>query len=425
MSVSTPDEHELVAMVPGVPYGDGIVDGGSQETDAVGGRPPRHQAALHLSSVLPALSSAIGHPIPTRVHDDPAGLRSALGLPEVRSAIVVLVDGLGFWNLVSRAGHARYLRSLLNDSANQRPLSTCVPSTTVAAMGVFGTGTCPGLTGMTGYTQRNTDNGRICQLIQFRDAPDPLDLQRVPTVFEGLADEGVRVTSCGMPRFEHSALTRAALRGADYRCGTTAHDRLSAACESARTPGLTYVYIRDVDKTGHAQGWESRDWAATVERIDSQIAYLWRCAPAGTLLVIVADHGMVSAREEDRIDMAARPRLDEGVAMMGGEPRAPMLYLHEDADPADVIGRWKAELGDRIEMMTREQAISRGLYGPVDPRVAPMIGDVVAWSCGHTTIVDSREQTDLATRLPGVHGSRTMIETDVPCLIDVVPRRSR
>ena len=94
-------------------------------------------------------------------------------LPDADSAIVVLVDGLGYWNLAMRLGHAPYLRSLMNESANQRPIATCAPSTTVAAMAAFGTGTCPGLTAMAGYTQLEPASHKLIQLIQFKDALAP------------------------------------------------------------------------------------------------------------------------------------------------------------------------------------------------------------------------------------------------------------
>ena len=120
-----PERKELLGLVPTATYGDHLPQEGER-----GG-------ALHLSSILPALSSAIGHPVPTAVHDDPKNLQHALGFPDVRSAIVVLVDGLGFWNLTDRIGHAPYLRSLMKDEANRRPISTCAPSTTTAAMGTL------------------------------------------------------------------------------------------------------------------------------------------------------------------------------------------------------------------------------------------------------------------------------------------------
>ena len=217
MSVETPDMDELLRLVPTVTYGDTAAGRGG---------------ALHLSAVLPALSAAIGHPISTKVHTDPQACKKALGLPDATSAIVVLVDGLGYWNLAMRLGHAPYLRSLMNESANQRPIATCAPSTTVAAMATFGTGTCPGLTGMAGYTQLEPNNHKLIQLIQFKDAlapkpvnprittppmVDPHDLQREQTVFEKLRRQEVRVTSSGLPKFAGSPLTEAALRGTDYQ----------------------------------------------------------------------------------------------------------------------------------------------------------------------------------------------------------------
>lgn len=398
-----PDMNDLLQLTSDVKYGD--------DDSTRGG-------ARHLSAVLPALSCAIGHPVPTAVHHDPAALQRALHFPDAKSAIVVLVDGLGFWNLAMRLGHAPYLRSLMSDSVNQRPIDTCVPSTTVAAMGVFGTGTCPGLTGMAGYTQRNTVTGELSQLIQFKHAIPPHDLQRQPTVFELLQARQVRATSSGLPKFAASPLTEAALRGSEYLGGTLPSERIKAACRAARTPGLTYLYIRDADKVGHNYGWDSDRWIGAFERIDAQLAQLRRMAPKGTLIVIVADHGMVTADPGRRIDIADEPQLRQGVSMVGGEPRSLMLYADDGVDPRDIAARWRRRLEDAARVRLVDDAVSQGVYGPVDPRVRPMLGDVLVQAAGSVTIVDSRIQNEKATHLPSVHGSQTMLEMEIPCLID-------
>ncbi|WP_055426606.1 alkaline phosphatase family protein [Bifidobacterium aesculapii] len=425
MSEQTPEMDDLLRIVPTARYGD----------DAGEGR----GGALHLSSVLPAVSDAIGHATATRVHHDPQALRGALGLPEARAAIVVLVDGLGYWNLAMRLGHAPYLRSLMRDGANRRPICTCAPSTTVAAMATFGTGTCPGVTGMAGYTQLEPASGRLMQLIQFKDAlapapapgttrrqgapaepiVDPHLLQREPTVFERLAAQGVPVTSVGLAKFKGSPLTEAALRGGRYVSAVTPNDRVRAAARAAREPGLVYLYIRDADKVGHNHGWDSEQWVGTFERIDAQLALLRREAPKGTLIVVVADHGMVTADPAQRIDLAAEPELTQDVRMVGGEPRALMLYTGTDVDPADVAVRWRARLGERALVRTKREAIGDGLFGPVDECVETMLGDVIVQAGAQVTLVDSRTQSDKATRLPSVHGSQTMLEMDIPCLIDI------
>lgn len=415
--------QELLRFTPVAQYGDHWAGRAICDPDAVasdGAQSGRDRGgAFHLSSVLPAICAAIGHPIPTAIHHDPISLQEALGFPNAVSAVVVLVDGLGYWNLAMRLGHAPYLRSLMNVSSNQRPIAACTPSTTTVSMASFGTGTCPGLTGMTGYTQLNTDTGKLSQLIQFTDAIEPTDLQRQPTLFERLVGEGVRVTSCGLPKFKDSPLTAAALRGGDYVSAITARDRIAGASAASRTPGLTYLYIRDADKTGHNYGWDSDKWIAVFERIDMQLSMLRRSVPAGTLIVITADHGMIMADPTQRIDLAQEPVLSRGVRMVAGEPRFPMLYADDGEDAESIAVRWRDRLGDLAVVRTRREAIEQGIFGPVDERVAPMIGDVIVSCAQAVTIVDSRIQSDKAMHLPSVHGSMSLLESDIPCLIDV------
>lgn len=407
MSVEVPSVEELLTMTEPACYGDDVSSEGTR-----GG-------ALHLSSVLPAVSNAIGYPMPTAVHPDPKRLQGALGIPDATSVVVALVDGLGYWNLNMRLGHAPYLRALMNDTANQRPIATCMPSTTVAAMSTFGTGTCPGMTGMTGYTQLNPKTDGICQLISFKNAIPPLELQQQPTIFERLSAQDVRVTSSGLPKFAFSALTQAALRGSDYISNDDPRKRIAAAAQAAKTPGLTYLYLRDTDKVGHNYGWDSDKWIGTYERVDAQLGLLRRSVPKGTLIVIVADHGMITTDPESVIDIAQDQRLMQGVAHVGGEPRCVMLYAEQGENPEDIATRWRSVLEDRAQVRTRSQAIDEGVYGPVEARVEPMIGDVIVSAAKAVTIVDSRTQAEKAMHLPSVHGSLTMLESDIPCLIDV------
>ncbi|MFU0663504.1 alkaline phosphatase family protein [Gardnerella vaginalis] len=418
MNVDVLFQKELLQFVSNVKYGDFT----SSETGSTSSNSACKKAnggALHLSSILPALSDVIDAPVTTEIHKNPGILRESFGFPKSRCAIVVLIDGLGYWNILMRQGHAPYLRSLLNDSVNQRPILTCVPSTTAAAMSTFGTGTCPGLTCMTGYTQKNAKTGKLAQLIQFSDAPDPQELQQQPTIFESLVQKGVRTDSVGMPKFEHSPLTCAAFRGANYISGGTPKARIMKAAETTRTPGLTYLYLRDTDKVGHNYGWNSNQWVAVFEQVDEQLRILKQnCAP-GTLIVITADHGMIQSDPNLRIDIAKNDNLMRGVAMVGGEPRSVMLYADPDTNPEDIINRWKETLGNNAFIRSKKQAIQDGVFGKVSSSAEAVLGDVLVQARDAYTIVDSRIQSEKAMSLRSVHGSMTHLEVDIPCLIDV------
>lgn len=391
-------------------------------------QPIRSQISSHsLSAVLPALSSAIGSSCATPVHPDAQACQQALGLPSVRSAIVIVVDGLGFHNLQLRIGHAPNLRSLIANQTggdqSKASILTCYPSTTVAALSAFGTGTCPGLTGMLGYTQLNPRTHKIAQMIQFRGALSPKRLQQQPTVFERLAQQHVRVTTVGLGEFSSSPLTTAALRGTDYRSVDDPEQRVRLAADLSAQSGLTYLYFRAVDKAGHHAGWESDEWAAALEQVDSLIGDVVRLSAPGTLVVVTADHGMVDIDLNQQVDIAAHEKLAEGVWKVGGEPRALMLYAHRGADSseiAQIAQRWKSVLGDRAHIFTQQEALDTNLFGPVDPRVKPMIGDVIVMAHHRATIVNSKAQTEGARHMPGVHGSHTEMERRIPLIMDVV-----
>jgi len=361
-----------------------------------------------LSGLLPAVADALGAPVP----DGPAR-RAQLGLPETRRVCVVLVDGLGYENLVERAGHAPFLRSLLDGAA---PLSAGYPSTTAASMGSFGTGTSPGRTGLVGYTVRNPRGGGLANLVSWDGLGPARDWQQEPTVFERLVAHGVTVTTVGPARFQGSGLTEAALRGGGYRAAESLGDRVDAALRLLREPGLVYLYWGDVDKTGHHEGAGSWQWGDALGEVDGELRRLVRSLPRGASVVVTADHGMVDVDPARRWDVGTTPALADGVALVAGEPRAVHVHLEPGVDADAAAARWADVLGDDAVVLTGDAAVAAGLFGPVSAHVRPLIGDLVVAATGRATVVDSRTQTPASLQLVGVHGSLTATELRVPLL---------
>ncbi|MGC5166434.1 alkaline phosphatase family protein [Luteimicrobium sp. DT211] len=369
--------------------------------------------AAGLDAVLPGVLGALGEGPGADV-----AATARLGLPAATRACVVLVDGLGWDNLRERAGHASFLRPRLNDAAAARPLVTTYPSTTAAALGTFGTGAAPGRTAMLGYTVRDPASRRLVGLVSWDGAPDPRAWQREAPLLEVAASGGLAVTSVGPARFAGSGMTVAALRGGTYVPAEALGDRVDVATRALRAPGLVYLYWGDVDKVGHHNGWRSAAWGHAVESFDAELARLARSLPTGTLLVVTADHGMVDVDPAARWDVATDPVLREGVALVGGEPRASHLYLEDGADPREVAARWSAHLGDAALVAVREDAVAAGLFGAVAPHALPVIGDVVVAATGRASIVDSRTQTAASLTLVGMHGSLTPAEMRVPLVVE-------
>ena len=77
-----------------------------------------------------------------------------------------------------------------------------------------------------------------------------------------------------------------------------------------------------------------------------------------------------------------------------------------------------ATLGDAFWVLSRDEAVSSGLYGPVvSDHVLPRIGDVVAAARADHAVGDSRVMPPWVLGLIGMHGSVTDEELRVPLLV--------
>lgn len=360
-----------------------------------------------LGGVLPGAAGALGIEL---------GL-PAVALPAADRVCVLLVDGLGERQLAESARHAPVLSGL-----QRQVLHAGCPTTTATSMGSFGTGLPPGRHGLAGYVVLDPDRDELFNELTWHADTDPVAWQPYPPVFQLLADHGVRSLAVGNPEFAGSGLTRAAHRGSAFAGVRRLHRRVdtaAAALADPDGPSLVYLYWGEVDAAGHRRGWQSPQWRRALRYVDREIDRLRRSLPAGTLLLVTADHGMVDAAALDRLDLAAEPTLADGVRQVGGEPRFAQLYCEAGA-AVDVAGRLTAALGDRAWVLTRDQAERAGWFGPVDDRVRPRFGDVLVAAREKFTLVDSRFMTAAERSLIGYHGSLTPDEQEIPLAVDLL-----
>ncbi|MDO4899955.1 alkaline phosphatase family protein [Actinomyces sp.] len=369
------------------------------------------------------------------------GLLGPDGAADDSGIVVVLVDGLGLELLQERRGHAPTLRTWMADaesSPSAGAARTCAPSTTAAALTTLGTGALPGATGMVGYSVLNPGLSRSLpagavpcgknnlSLITWEgDAPDPRRWQEVPTVFERLIPRARATASAplavtiGPGRFAGSGLTEAALRGAPHLGADRMEDRPALAADALRRGvPLVYLYVGELDHAGHRHGWRSEPWLRQLERLDHTMAELLREVPAGTRVLLTADHGMVDTDSAHRLDLTDSPELSRDIVAVAGEPRFSQLYVpHSDPEVAAVVAdRWRKVLGERAAWVgtAKEAAV---LLGPVGERTESVLGDVLVAMAGNWVVVDPRVHSESAIAMPGVHGSLTNAEMAVPLLL--------
>nr|CRL79208.1 AP superfamily protein [Mycolicibacterium malmesburyense] len=374
--------------------------------------PAPDPALPHLADVVPSVFSAMGA----------EGFDNRLELPGDRAgACVLLIDGLGAELLDRYAADAPTMASLRG-----RTLTVGFPSTTAAGLAAVGTGRRSGEHGFVGYSFRVPDAG-VINALRWRPHPwgqdlrstvVPEQMQPLPTTFERAASADVAVSVVSGAEFTGSGLTRAVLRGGRY-VGVHALGDLAAAVQTTLSDGgFCYGYHAELDMLGHLYGPGSAQWRMQLRQIDTLIESVVESLPPAGLLAVVADHGMVEVTEHETVDIDATPALLDGVQAIGGEARARHIYI-EDGSHDDVLHAWRAVLGERAWVLSRDEAIEAGWFGPqVSDEIRPRIGDLVAAARGCAAII-RRTVEPLESSLVGHHGSLTFAEQTVPLLLTV------
>lgn len=374
-------------------------------------RLPRYGESLR--AVVPSTLAAVGMP----------GIVDGLSLGSHRCAILLVVDGLGWHQLHDHPDLAPTLTSVPG-----RAIDSGFPSTTVTSLASLGTGLAPGEHGVTGTSVALAGStepfnllawgfGRQDTAVADLDTVPPRTFQPRPTMFERADAAGVATTSVLKPTFVGSGLTEAVFRGGRTTT-TTGLDATLAAAADAVTPAdsrcLVYCYHPALDTIGHRVGAHSDQWCGELARIDEAVRSLARRLPPDALLVVTADHGMLTIPQDSLTELADGPLMD-GVRVLAGEARARHVHTEPGARD-DVQAAWTEQL-EGFAVVAGDEAVDAGWFGPrVTTQARTRIGDLVVVATSPVGGLVHRDQDAYGGRLAGMHGSLTAAELEVPLL---------
>jgi hypothetical protein len=336
-----------------------------------------------------------------------------LGLPETDRVCLLVLDGLGWELLREHQAAAPFLSEL---AVSGRALTAGFPAMTATSLTSLGTGRPPGQHGVLGYRVMVPGEGRLMNSLRWDSGIDPVAWQPGSTIFERAAAAGISGFHVAHSALLRTGLTAAALRGAEGVAADTLGALAAQAAAVLRRSDrvLAFVYHSQLDSTGHEFGGASDAWWYHLGHVDRLAEHLAGALPQGTAMYITADHGQVDVPAHDRVDADTVPGLRDGVALLGGDSRARYVYAQPGA-AADVLAAWREVLGHRAWVVSRDEAIDGGWFGPVDPRLAPRIGDVVAAPAGPFAVVATKTDPRQSA-LIGMHGSLTPADQLIPLL---------
>ncbi|WP_420000572.1 alkaline phosphatase family protein [Streptomyces boninensis] len=358
-----------------------------------------------LADLLPTLAAGLAVP----------GFERALPLDPVDRACVFLIDGLGWELLLAHPEDAPFLYA----HATADPITAGFPATTATSLASVGTGLPPGCHGLPGYSALNPETGALMNQLRWNPWTDPHTWQPYPTIFEQAAAAGIRTCQVSSPAFQHTPLTKIALSGGTFHGRLSGEERMDLAAEQLGSAdrSLVYTYYSEVDGKGHRYGVDSDAWRGQLNYADRLAQRLAEQLPPRSALYVTADHGMtdIPFTPEHRYDFDEDWELSAGVRLLGGEGRARHVYAVPGA-AGDVLTVWREVLGDQAWVVSRDEAIALGWFGPkVDDRVRARIGDIVVAAAADIAIVATRTEPK-ESALVGMHGTLTSREQLVPLI---------
>jgi predicted AlkP superfamily pyrophosphatase or phosphodiesterase len=341
------------------------------------------------------------------------GKSNRLGFKSAERVCVILVDGLGAENIRGAGGHAPFLNSALKSS---KGINTVFPTTTAAAITSFGVGAKPATHGVFGYSVFDRAAGEVRNLLSgWSEDFQPEDFQECESVTALAAKANVQTFTVGPGEYADSGFTRLNMSAASYVAAKTFDERIDSTLKilSSKAKSLTYLYFPELDSIAHSSGVSSSEWLNKLEELDSSIKKLIGSMPAGSAVLLTADHGIVDVTREEQI------LLDEfelpDLLAVTGDPRNAFLYFEPGTDINARQKSLREHLSERVIVATPSELSEQGwLVGPVTNR--EFLPDLFLISLVGTAVYHRTFAKPQSLRMIGQHGGITTAELSVPLL---------
>ena len=320
--------------------------------------------------------------------------------------VLFVVDGLGWEQLQDRRDLAPTLAAMVGG-----PITTVAPTTTAVALTSITTGLTPGEHGIVGY--RMVVDGQVLNTLRWRTDEQGDVRNTIPPAvvqpFEPFLNYSIPYVTKG--DFCQTGFTTAHLRSgrlAGYRTTAVLLHNVTSLLEKGEE--AVYCYYDGIDKVAHEYGF-GPEYEAELRYVDRLVYDMIQQVPAGTTVLVTADHGHVDCGSNIE---EIHPAVMSNVRSLSGEAR--FRWLH--AAPGridDVVAAAQEWHGHHAWVVSKDQMIAERWFGAtVSADAASRMGDVALLPFEATGFADPKDSGPFS--LTGRHGSLTSAEVFVPCI---------
>jgi predicted AlkP superfamily pyrophosphatase or phosphodiesterase len=342
-----------------------------------------------------------------------AYLPEITGISRKSHVALVILDGMGE-DALTLLPEGAFLRR-----KRVTTLTSVCPSTTTAATGSLYSALSPAEHGWLGWSCYFKEYARLVDLFLDRDSYTLEKLTSSPakalmpydSVFTRLKNAGVKARTRAVFPFEPD------FNGMDELVTARTLDEAALAVRGLNgRDAFTMLYLTDPDETMHEKGARSEQAVRVMKQLND-----WAEALASklrdTTLIITADHGLIDVTEV--VQLNERPELMEFLTMPPSiETRAASLFVKRGRE-REFEEAFRDALGRDFLLMCRDEALSRGLFGPgaLHQKTDDFIGDYLALATGTKALYYQPRGAKPHGRMIGHHAGLTEQEMLVPLIL--------
>lgn len=337
-----------------------------------------------------------------------------------RHVVLMVLDGLGYQYLREHAAQSPLLKHC------RCVLDTVVPTTTATAVSSFFTGLTAAEHGITGWFMQLEAIDETVAILPYTSRrsgewmQERLPMQQVFTARPLFLDIQRKSYFLNHQRIAKSIFSEVAAQGAQRQAYADLDDFRRQIVENIQQvqASYTYAYWAEFDSLCHIHGTDAEPVHAHFAELEQMLlALLADVQSNNTLLIVTADHGLISTDASRLIHLGDYPEILELLAKpLSGEPRLAYCYVKAGQE-AEFLTRVKAQLGEFCEIVPSGDYLAQGYFGPQShPHIHQRIGDFILLMKENYVIKDQLDgEKDFLQR--GVHGGLTAREREIPLLI--------
>ena len=366
-----------------------------------------------MPKMLPAIPQAFGNlkDVFLSARESLSGKTNPLDLPRAKSTLVIMVDGLGWFNITNFAGHAPFLKKQMTKTSKG---FSGFPSTTAASIVSLATGEVPSRHGFLGYRIYDRTSEESVNLLTG------LDSTSVRTYLHSQQiSQSVEVVVVSKPEYLESGFSLATFGDSRFVSATQIEERFDLALQELNSGSgkLIYLYVPELDQTAHRLGSKSNKWIELLELVDAQVKALDAKALTGRGIIVTADHGIVDVESQGHIYLDECNALSTSdLVDIGGDPRSTFIYFEAGTDITNKKTKIQNWIGESAIVLDIEDLLANGLYEKTALNFSNILPDLVVLAGQNVACYHRSFAKPASLNMIGQHGGISDAEITVPII---------